>query len=298
MSLPAVRHGPIVSAVAGAIVLAAAGASAEASSPGPHVKASLVAESDAVVPGRRLSLGIRLKMDPGWHTYWSNPGDSGVPTKARLTLPDGFAAGELQWPAPERFVTGPIVSYGYSGEVLLPVEVRVPATVHGAEVRLLARVDWLECQEVCLPGRAEVALTLPVRPAAGPGPAAPLFAGTRRLLPVAPAGWSITASAEAPGLALSVGPPAGEELERAHFYPLEPRVLDHAQPQTLERAPAGRYRLRLFRDPNGVAVERLAGVLVVETRSGRRALRVDAALAGGARPRVGELIRPPRSIER
>jgi thiol:disulfide interchange protein DsbD len=282
MGLPAVRHGLIVSAVAGAAVLAAAGASAQASSPGRHVKASLVAETDAVVPGRRLSLGIRLQMDPGWHTYWSNPGDSGLPTKARLTLPEGFAAGELQWPAPERFATGPIVSYGYSGEVLLPIEVRVPATVRGAEVRLLARVDWLECQEACLPGRADVALALPVRAAAKPGPAAPLFAGTRRLLPSAPAGWTIAASAGGAELALSVGPPAGEEFERAHFYPLAPRVLDHSGPQTLERVPAGRYRLRLVRDPNGVAVERLAGVLVVETPGGRRALRVDAPLPPAA----------------
>jgi thiol:disulfide interchange protein DsbD len=275
-----------VSALAMLLVAVLASELAPASTPGRHVKASLVAETDAVVPGRPLVVGIRLVMDAGWHTYWRNPGDSGLPTRARWTLPEGFAAGELQWPAPERFATGPLVSYGYSGEVMLPVEIRVPANVNGAEARLAVRVDWLECEEACLPGRAELTLALPVRAAARAAEAAPLFARARGQIPMPATGWSIAASAEPPGLALAVRPPEGEDLKGAYFYPEAPRVLEHAPPQTLERVSARRYRLRLARDPNGVSVERLAGVLVVDTARGRRALRVDAPVPPPAPARV------------
>jgi thiol:disulfide interchange protein DsbD len=271
MILRAFRGGAVVSALAGVLALGA-GPDAVAA---PHVTASLVAEADAVVPGRVLEVGVRLRMEAGWHTYWRNPGDAGLPTRARWTLPEGFAAGELQWPVPERFASGPIASYGYSGEVLLPAEIRVPAALAGAEVRIAARVDWLECREACLPGRAEVSLVLPVRSASRPGPSAAAFAEARRLLPAPRPGWDVSATAEGSGLVLAVRS-AGEEVPKsAYFFPLEPRVIDHAREQALERAAARRYRLRLARDPNGPPVERLRGVLAVETDGGRRALAVD-----------------------
>jgi thiol:disulfide interchange protein DsbD len=270
MILRAFRDGTAVSALAYVFALGA-GPDAIAA---PHVTASLVAEADAVVPGRALAVGVRLRMEAGWHTYWRNPGDAGLPTRARWTLPGGFAAGELQWPVPERFASGPIASYGYSREVLLPVEVRVPATLAASEVRLAARVDWLECREACLPGRAEVSLVLPVRSASRPGPSAAAFAEARRLLPAPRPGWDVSATAEGSSLVLAVRP-AGEIPKGAYFFPLEPRVIDHAREQALERAAARRYRLRLARDPNGPPVERLRGVLAVETDGGRRALAVD-----------------------
>jgi thiol:disulfide interchange protein DsbD len=104
-------------------------------------------------------------MEKGWHTYWRNPGDSGLPTRVRWELPEGFAAAEIRWPYPIRFTTGPLVSYGYEHEVLLPVEIRVPPSLASAEVRVAGRVDWLECREACVPGRADVSLLLPVRAA-------------------------------------------------------------------------------------------------------------------------------------
>jgi DsbC/DsbD-like thiol-disulfide interchange protein len=298
VGFPAVCSGHLVSALTAVAIVAAASAAAPGqavvsaslpgqagSGPGPgrHVKATLVAETDAVAPGRTLVAGIRLQMDAGWHTYWRNPGDSGLPTRVRWTLPDGFVAGDLQWPAPERFAAGPIVSYGYSGEVLLPVAVRVPATLAGPQAHLTARVDWLECQEACLPGRAELTLALPVRAAPQPGAAAPSFVAARRSVPAPAPAWSITASADPPGLVLAWRAPAGEEAKDAYFYPLAPRVLEHAQPQALERGAARRYRLRLARDSNGEPVERLAGVLVVDTAKGRRALSVDVPVTTPAR---------------
>jgi thiol:disulfide interchange protein DsbD len=249
--------------------------------PRSHVRATLLAEADAVRPGQPLLLGIRLEMEEGWHTYWRNPGDSGLATRVRWRLPPGFEAGEIQWPRPGRFSTGPLVSYGYEREVLLLVEVKTPPAVPGREVRLAGRVDWLECLEACIPGRAELSLTLPVRTASAPGPHAALFEQARRRLPVKDAGWAFAARPGGEGFLLDVRPPRGTTLRGAWFYAVVPRVVDHARPQALAREGA-LHRLAVPRDPNG-SVERLTGVLVAETGAGTRALEVDVPLAGATR---------------
>jgi thiol:disulfide interchange protein DsbD len=259
-------------------LFAGATAALAAAPRGRHVKASLIAETDAVRPGQPLVAGLRLQMEPGWHTYWLNPGDAGLPTKARWQLPEGFSAGELQWPRPGRFMTGPLVSYGYEHEVLLPVEIQVPPTLSSSSVRLSARVSWLECREVCLPGKAELELSLPVRAEASPGPAAALFEEARRRLPRADEAWGFSASARGGSIELAVSPPRGTTLEEAYFYPLTRRVLDYSKPQALRRSGAG-YRLDLPLDPKGQAVDRLEGVLVGETPKGALAVEVDVELA-------------------
>jgi DsbC/DsbD-like thiol-disulfide interchange protein len=248
--------------------------------PRHHVKASLVAESDAVRPGQPLTVGIRLEMEKDWHTYWRNPGDSGLPTRVKWELPAGFSAGDILWPYPEPFRSGPLVSYGYEHEVLLPVEIRVPAALTDAEVRIAARVDWLECLEACLPGRANVSLTLPVRAAATPGPQAALFGEARRRLPRKDPGWRFSASVTAGGVSLVVRPPRGTALREAYFYPVTPRLIDYAQPQKLTREGAV-HRLALARDPNGAPSDRLAGVLVAGTGTGALAVDVDVPLVSG-----------------
>jgi DsbC/DsbD-like thiol-disulfide interchange protein len=279
LMLPSVRSsGAVLSAVG--LALAASVASGQAP-PGRHVKATLVADADAARPGQSLTFGIRLEMEKGWHTYWRNPGDSGLPTRVKWDLPAGFAAGEIQWPYPIRFATGPLVNYGYEHDVLLPVAIRVPAALAAPEVRIAARVDWLECKEACLPGRAEVSLTLPVRAAGGAGPHAALFADARRRLPRKDPAWRFSASSGDGGLALVVRPPRGTALREAYFYPAVPRILDHGQPQPLTREGVAR-RLTLARDPNGAPADRLTGVLVAGAGEGAVALDVDVPLASGS----------------
>jgi thiol:disulfide interchange protein DsbD len=261
-------------------VLGAIAAGARAETP-RHVRASLVAESDAVRPGQPVTLGVRLEMEKGWHTYWRNPGDSGLPTRVKWQLPDGFAPGEVRWPYPIRFGTGPLVSYGYETDVLLPVEVRVPASLGGTEARLSARVDWLECQEACIPGRAEVSLTLPVRATARPGPHAALFADARRRLPARDPGWRFSASSAPRALTLVARAPRGTSLREAYFFATTPHLVDYAKPQALTRE-GDVHRLEIVRDPNGVAQERLAGVLVAQTGRGTVALEVDVKVTAGS----------------
>jgi thiol:disulfide interchange protein DsbD len=242
-----------------------------------HVKAQLLAETDAAQPGRPLQVGVRLEMEKGWHTYWQNPGDSGLPTRVRWELPPGLTAGEIRWPYPIRFASGPVVSYGYESDVLLPVTVGVPPTIAAGEVRLVAHVNWLECQEACLPGKADLVLVLPVRRTAREGPQAPLFAEARRRLPTRGPGWRVSAEGAARTVSVAVRPPQGTEVRDAYFYPVTPRLVDYSKPQTLIREGGG-IRLELARDPNGAPAERLSGVLVAETAAGRAAVAVDVRL--------------------
>jgi DsbC/DsbD-like thiol-disulfide interchange protein len=176
-----------------------------------------------------------------------------------------------------RFTTGPLVSYGYHDEVLLPVKLEVPSRLSSDEIHLKARVSWLECQEVCPPGKADLELTLPVRSSAAPGPVAGLFDAARRALPGTGEGWGFSASARAAELALAVAPPRGTTLDEAYFYPVTRRVIDYSKPQDV-RSSGGQYTLLLPRDPNAVAVERLEGVLVGRTGQGPVTLAVDVAL--------------------
>jgi thiol:disulfide interchange protein DsbD len=245
-----------------------------------HVRASLVAETDAVEAGRALLVGVHLEMEDGWHTYWRNPGDSGLATKVRWELPEGFSAGELQWPRPMRFMTGPLVSYGYEHRVLHPVQIRVPDPVPGNEVSLTARLSWLECRDVCLPGKADLTLTLPVRETAKPGPAASLFAEAGREMPVEDREWTFAAVAGEGAFDLTVQPPPGASMSEAYFYPVPRRVLDYSKPQPLARDNGG-YRLELARDANGEpSVRRLVGILVATTPDGEKALEVDVPVSG------------------
>lgn len=258
-----------------------------------HVQASLVSEHESIRPGKPFWAGLRLRMEPGWHTYWKNPGDSGLPTRIKWTLPDGFEAGPLEWPYPQTFTQGPVTSYGYEHEVLLPVQIKPPASLTpGRPVTIAARADWLECADTCIPGRAELSLTLPVTadtPRAAPSEAA-AFAEARRRLPALPTGWTFDASETAAGLELAMRPPkAMGSMPQAYFFPEQPEVLDHASPQKLTRTAAA-YRLALAPAPNAARPPaRLTGVLVVHDPGGTaRAVRVDAPVAnkrtGGVAP--------------
>ena len=150
-----------------------------------HIAAAFVADSTAVVPGKPFTAGMHLRIEPGWHTYWQNPGDSGLPVSVKWNLPPGWKAGPLQWPLPEKHVEEIGTTYGYEGEVLLLAELTPPGDLpQGASVTLEASVSWLVCSKTCVPGHAIVNLTLPVSAAAEPANGV-LFSETRARLPQA-----------------------------------------------------------------------------------------------------------------
>jgi len=129
-----------------------------------HVNASLLSEQTALVPGTTMWLGVRLEHAPHWHTYWINPGDSGLPTRLTWQLPPGFRAGEVAWPAPARIAVGDLYNFGYEGDRVLPIPIEVPADAPlGGTAHLAVAMKWLACREECIPGNASLAIDLPVR---------------------------------------------------------------------------------------------------------------------------------------
>jgi len=144
--------------------LPAAVCAAQADADEPNVTARLLADTTAVAPGESLLLGVHLTMADGWHVYWKNPGEAGLPTRVRWTLPDGFRAGHLKWPVPERFtMPGRITAFGYAGEVMLLAWITVPDDLGDRkQVTFKAKVSWLACNDTCVPGEAQVQVTLPV----------------------------------------------------------------------------------------------------------------------------------------
>ena len=178
----------------------------------PHVKADLLSESTTVHPGTPFTVAVRLRHDPGWHTYWWNPGDAGLPTRAEWRLPPGFSAGEIQWPVPGRIGDETVLNYGYTGEVLLPVQIVPPGNLPKGNAALAARLTWLECKDVCLPGEAEVSIRLPVSESSTPSDerTASLFALARARLPLPTDLRSVRAGIGGGRLWLSFPASAGE----------------------------------------------------------------------------------------
>src|SRR4051794_6860731 len=129
----------------------------------PRATATLVAVAAAVAPGQPVELGLRLRLAPGWHTYWQNPGDAGAPPEVTILAPAAAEGSPIRWPAPARIPTGPLVSFGYEGEVLLPFRMAAPAGLApGDRLTVEAEATWLVCAELCIPEEGRFRLDLPV----------------------------------------------------------------------------------------------------------------------------------------
>ena len=264
--------------LAGLVVAPARAASTAASK---YAKVALLAEAEGIRAGRPFRVGLQIKLAPGWHTYWKNPGDAGLPVRLKWTLPEGFSAGPIQWPAPERIPAPPLMSYGYGGEVLLPVEITPPAELGARQVTLAVKADWLECRESCLPAKADLDLVLPMQSdEPKPSAAAPLFAEARRRIPELPEGWLLSAEAGPRAVALTFRAGAGLKPSAAYFFPDQPRVAEAAAPQGFEPLGDG-HRVTLTPATSTPKPDRLTGVLVVEGGDRPRAVQVDVALASG-----------------
>jgi len=214
----------------------------------PHVEAELVTERTAFVPGTATTVALRLKMADGWHTYWRNPGDSGLPTTIAWALPAGVTAEPIAWPAPHPLPVGPLVNYGYEGEVLLLTELLIGGDAPlGTMLTLNARADWLVCKETCIPDGADLTLTLPVSDRSDPYPQwGAAIATTRGALPAPAPGWQFTARAEGQKIVLSGISPAGAADPGAlYFFPYQEGRIEASGAQTLARDPSGNLTLQL-----------------------------------------------------
>jgi thiol:disulfide interchange protein DsbD len=228
------------------------------------VKASLVADVNAVVAGKPFTAGLLLRMVPKWHTYWKFPGDAGLPTEIKWSLPSGWKAGEIQWPIPLRLnEPGDIQIYGYHDEVLLLQEITPPASLTDSAVKLSAEASWLVCEAICIPGEAKLQLEIPV--AAQNAPAnEELFARYRRSLPqdwpdskVAKASWRRSGSE----LQLTVESAALGNYPYAEFFPLPEAKTVVGHPKT-ERGASGQITFRVPLETDDPKLAALKGLVV------------------------------------
>lgn len=259
-----------------------------------RVQASLVAADASVQPGQPITVALRLVHDAHWHTYWLNPG-TGLPTALKWNLPPGWTAGAIQWPAPLvlKDKAGNTVGNGYEGELFLPVTLTPPANLApGTTVELKAAADWLMCEEICVPGSANVALTLPVS-ADAPKPDATSgdkIRATVAGLPRADAAWKITAARAAKSVTLTVTPTAATAAAPAnlHFFS-DDGVIAFDEPQTAKPDGQGGFTLVAPISPDGPKdAKKLHGVLTTSTSwlpgATLRGLRVDTPFAAAAPP--------------
>jgi thiol:disulfide interchange protein DsbD len=245
-----------------------------------HLHVQLVVPSSALPRGELSSAGLYFKLEQGWHVYWKNAGDAGEPPRIQWTLPAGIAAGPLEFPAPQRIPVGPLMDYGYENEALFPFQIKVASSAAPGPATLHAKVNWLVCREVCIPGKAELEVTRPVGNAgAGESPVQPdamLYARliTRMPQPV-PAGFKAGFRTTSYGYRITIvtGHP---EIEAA-FFPADPDLIGNAAPQKVTPM-AGGLALNLQKDPSAtVEPKELPGIIEF---SANRAYEV--AISAGA----------------
>jgi thiol:disulfide interchange protein len=242
----------------------------------PHVEAELVAERNGWIAGSTNWVALRLQPEEGWHTYWRNPGDSGLPTTLAWTLPEGWKAGEISWPYPSRHKLGDLVNYGYDSETLHLVPVDVPAGAEG-EVTIKALAKWLVCADICIPGQADVSLALPVSEIATADPVwAQRFADTRARLPQPEPLAGVFAVTDAE-VRLQVDAVELAGSTSVEFYPYADDLVNHGAPQ---RVALSGSVARFAQDRSAAFAEAPAtvdGVVVVQGSSEKYAYTVSAA---------------------
>jgi thiol:disulfide interchange protein DsbD len=202
------------------------------------VRPQLLADTNAIVPGKPFTVGLLLRMAPGWHTYWKFSGDAGLPTELKWKLPPGWKIGEIQWPIPLKTVDpGDIETYGYENEVLLMQEIMPPSKLDDSSVTLSTEASWLVCEKICIPGGATLKLDLPVASTSEPANA-DVFARYRHLLPqnlpgpnVAQADWSRAGS----DLRLKITSDSLAKSPAVDFFPLP-------EQETIVGHPSGQSR--------------------------------------------------------
>ncbi|MBB5709667.1 protein-disulfide reductase DsbD family protein [Sphingomonas xinjiangensis] len=201
---------------------------------GPHVRVELLAETDHPAPGSTVTLALASAPEKGWHAYWQNPGDAGLPARFDWSLPSGASVGEPSYPVPQRLMISGLMNYVYEGPFAPLVTLKLPAGASGT-LPVRVRVDYLVCTDaICVPERADLATTLTV----GDGSIAPerraRFDRWRAALPK-PLGSPASFQLDAGRIRLAVPYPADAPLDDAYFYPRTQNALDYAAPQTVGR---------------------------------------------------------------
>ena len=265
------------------VTMSAASAPADSSSVRTdHVRATLVSEVARVAPNASFWIGLRFEIKPGWHTYWQNPGDSGLAASIDWELPEGIVAGEILWPIPGRFATGHLMNYGYADEVVLLTRMSAwPPIGARGDVVIAANARWLVCEKICImeEGRLETRLPVAVDAPVPDSDARALIDQYARMLPEHAEGharFDATSTDIRLRVPLPQSWPSG--ATDVWFYPEEFGIIDHAARQKVVSGD-GELELTLARgELKDNPLRNLRGVLVLRYADGNaRGLSVDAS---------------------
>jgi thiol:disulfide interchange protein DsbD len=243
----------------------------------PHGTVEIVAENQWIAPGSETYLGLNFKLEKGWHIYWVNPGDSGQAPRVEWHLPAGLTAGEIEWPAPRRLGTSTIVDFGYDNSVMLLVSMHASFALPASQAtKLGAELKVLVCREICIPGKAHISLSLPIKstPPEADARSSELFTAARNSLPrKAPREWEFNVSEQKDSFVLTAK--LGRRAERATFFPLKESQVDNSAPQKIVPEATGFQLMLRKSDQLLKPIQRLKGVLEL---SAGQAYVIDVAL--------------------
>ncbi|MGH1398149.1 MAG: protein-disulfide reductase DsbD family protein [Alphaproteobacteria bacterium] len=199
---------------------------------GNLVQINLLAEKGQVSGGDEIWIGIEQSIAPHWHTYWINPGDSGTALTASWNLPAGFEITDIQWPTPKKIPYGPLLNYGYEGNVTLLQKLKTPQNIPEGEITLTADIELLVCKDECIPEYGTYTLTLNGENAASQDNSAAFTRAKAALPKPAPQSATFTFTENEGNLALSI---TGLNAQNATFFPTDWGIIENAAPQTITK---------------------------------------------------------------
>ena len=252
----------------------------------PRAIVSLVSENAVVSPGQQVRIGLRQRLAPDWHTYWKNPGDAGSPPNIAFKLPEGVTVSEIAWPGPDRFLIGPVASFGYEDEIVFPMTLFVPrSTKPGTRLRIEASADWVVCEKECIPEEGEFVLDLPIEEAARPASdeilAAFKIADARQPQTAPWKAWLATEGESRLQLRVEGEGISPQSVQSAFYFPETWGVLDHVADQTV-KVDDGVLTLSLLKGQS-FTPDSSSGLLAVTDGGGtKRWFALDVKPAGAA----------------
>jgi len=245
-----------------------------ADEPTRGVDISLISETRSIEPGKPFLLGLTIHHHEDFHTYWKSPGIVGMATSIKWSLPAGFQAGPVQWPAPEVVDMSGHPAHGYTRDILLITEITPPAQLTEATYTLNGAASWMACAASCHPGHKTLSITLPVKTGqGGESPDRKRFQTTLANIPNSSHGWSGTWSSadEGASIALKLTPPVGSPpIKTCYFFSSDGQI-SSAPPQQADRLPNGTWRIRAKRSEFGpIFKPNLPGILQITHSDGTR----------------------------
>jgi thiol:disulfide interchange protein len=242
-----------------------------------HTQARLILAAETARPGDTVLAGVLLRMEPHWHTYWKNAGASGIATSIKWDLPAGITAGEIQWPVPEKLPPDDLTTYVYENEVVLLVPLKLASDLPPGPRELKAKVAWLECKELCVPGNAAVSATLVIGNEPKPSADAALLESWRGKAPKpfdeltgrVEAWWEKSADGDTRPLII------GANAARFDFYPDDSDTFEVQGASEKFTVIPGRVHLRkLVKKFEGDWPKEISGLLVTEIGGQRQGVEI------------------------